>query len=135
MKISVRYGLYTAAVIIVWMLLGYFLKLEKIMGLGGGYLTLIFYAIGIYFSVKHTLDKELTEASNPMLLLKAGLISASIISGSFVLIHLVSFEAFDHKGISTGSEIMQLIPMYILNLMIGGLLSVVLSFYYARKEK
>jgi len=134
MKISVRYGLYASTAVIVWMLLGYFLELDKKMGINGGPLALVFYLMGIYFSIKHTRDKESEGGLDPKKLLKAGLITSAIVSLTFGIYHFFLFKAMSQGGISTGSEVLTLIPFVIINLMIGGLISVMLAFFYARKS-
>ena len=133
MKISVRYGLYTSVAVVGWMILGT-LKLEKLIGENGGLIALIFYAIGIYFSVKHTRDKESEGAVDPRLLLKAGLITSTLVSLSYCIFIFFLYESLDKGGVGIGSKIMGMFMLFVMTLLIGGLLSVMLAFFYARKS-
>ena len=133
MKVSVKYGLFASIAVIAWMLIGFFLELDKKMGVNGGPLALVFYLMGIYFSIKHTKDKETTGALDPKQLLKAGLITSAIVSVTFGVYHFFLFEVLGRGKIGVPSEIMALIPFILINLMIGGLISVMLAFFYARK--
>jgi hypothetical protein len=134
MKISVRYGLYTSVAVVAWMMFGYIFKLDKVIGGNGGLIALIFYAVGIYFSVKHTKDKESNGVLDPRIFLKAGLITASIVSIAYCIFIFFLYESLDRGGVGIGSKIMGMIMLFIMNVLIGGLLAVMLAFFYARKK-
>jgi Na+/H+-translocating membrane pyrophosphatase len=134
MKVSVKYGLFTAAVVVGWMLLGYFFNLENTFGRNAGMLGLVFYAVGIFFSIKHTFDKEMTtRPADPRLLLKAGLITSLIVSLAYCVFIFVITELMGKVNAPVGNKIMGLLSLFIMNLLAGGLFSVILAFYYSRK--
>jgi len=133
MKIAVKYGLFTAAVVVGWMVLGYAFNLEKLFGRNAGMMGLIFYAIGIYFSVKHTCDKEATRPVDPRVLLKAGLITSVLVSLAYCVFIFIITEILEKVSAPAGNKIMGLLILFIMNLLAGGLFSVLLAFFYARK--
>jgi hypothetical protein len=134
MRISVKYGLFTAAVVVGWMILGYSFDLEKVVGPNAGLLGLIFYAVGIFFSVKHTSDREMAGPKDPRLLLKAGLITSTIVSLAYCVFIFVISEILQKVNAPASSKIMGLLSLFIMNLLAGGLFSVILAFIYARKS-
>ena len=133
MKISVRYGLYTSAAVVGWMLLGYVFELDKLLGGKAGLFGLLFYAVGIFFSVRHTRDRESVPPHDPRFLLKAGLVSSAIVSLAYCLFIFVMFEIVGKVDAPIGTKIMNLLILFIMNLLAGGLFSVMLAFLYARR--
>jgi hypothetical protein len=134
MKISVRYGLYTAAAIVAWFLIGYFFSQYKQLSENAGLLSLFFFAIGVFFSVKHTRDRECKGAADPRFLLKAGLTTSSIVSLAYCIFIFFTYELIGKGTASAGDKIMSLLMLFIMNVLVGGLFSVMLAFYFARKK-
>ena len=99
-----------------------------------GMLALVFYAAGIYLSVKRTRALESEGVSDPRILLKAGLITATLVSIAHCMVTFYLFEVLSKGTVGVGSKIMGMLQLFIMNLLIGGLLAVMLAFFYARKS-
>ncbi|HEV7231172.1 MAG TPA: hypothetical protein VGO45_07585 [Bacteroidia bacterium] len=136
MKTPVKYGIYLSVVVIAFKLAMSLSGIEPQFQSPELLLMFLMIVGGLILSVNATQKKDYKNAGLPMELLRAGLVTSAVFSVIFATFSTGVVVTTNQKGapISIGQLLFGFIILFIFILILGGMVSVVISYLISKRK-